>query len=76
MMSLSQEQIQEVLKGIVWSEWPLRPKGGQNVNNGWPRGVKASHPDWGFEVACCEHRTQAGNKETCLLLFELWLGSL
>ena len=75
MISLSKERIQEILKGVVWSEWPERSKGGQHVN--WmPKGVKLTHPDIFFEVAINEHRTQSENKQSCLLLFEMWLGSL
>lgn len=75
MLNLSPEQIKEILKGVVWSEWPERPKGGQQVNY-MPRGVKLTHPDWLFEIACNEHRSQLQNKDDCYLLFELWLGSL
>lgn len=75
MLNIPREQVDEILKGVVWSEWPVRAKRGQQVN--WmPTGTKLTHPDWRFEVSCCELRTQAGNRQTCILLFELFLLSL
>lgn len=62
----------KILAGIVWTTWPERPKGGQQVN--WmPTGWKLTHPDWSFEIACNEFRTSMQNREFCLTVFELFL---
>lgn len=75
MLDIRREKIDEILAGVVWSNWPERPKGGQQVNR-IPTGVKLTHPDWSFEVCCGEYRTQMQNKTICLQLFELFLMSL
>lgn len=75
MLNIPREQIDEILKNVTWANWPERPKGGQQVNH-VPTGVKLSHIDWGFEVCCCEYRTQMENRTICLQLFELFLMSL
>lgn len=72
MIGLSQEQIQEALKGVVWHS--DASKGGQHA--GLPTGVELRHPDWNFRLYLSEHRSVSENMRSCLLLFELWLGSL
>lgn len=62
----------EILAGIVWTSWPVRPIGGQQVN--WmPSGWKLTHPDFSFEIACNEFRSAIQNREFCLTVFELFL---
>lgn len=61
-----------ILSKIVWEEYPKRNKGGQQC--GIPRiGYKLTHPDFSFEISICEFRSALKNRETCLLLFELFL---
>lgn len=68
-----EEIIKEILKkDAVWTVWPVRPTGGQQVN--WvPAGWKLTHPDFSFEIACNEFRTSMQNREFCLTVFELFI---
>lgn len=61
-----------IMEGIVWTTWPERPKGGQQVGimrAGW----KLTHPDWSLEIACSEFRASMQNREFCLTVFELFI---
>lgn len=75
MRKLTQEEIKLIMSQLVREAWPKRPSGGQQVNR-MPTGVRVYHPDIHFEICCNEHRTQMENIQDCMLLWELWLGSL
>ena len=46
---------------IVFSVWPERPTGGQQVGSG-PSGVKGVHRSGAIEACCDLHRSQHKNK--------------
>lgn len=63
---------EEIINGIVWEIWPVRKQGGQQAGIA-PIGYKLSHPEFQFEVSCCEYRQSFTNRQMCLDLFELFL---
>lgn len=66
---------EEILKTITYSTHRERPTGGQTC--GIPNyGCKLTSKEMGFEVSTDAFRTQMGNREFCMSVFELFLSEI
>ena len=73
-MSLVKETIERLKQEAVWST-PLTIRGGQSVGKTDTTAILTSD-ETGFSISIGYHRSQHKNKETAMLLFELYLSDI
>lgn len=62
---------ESILKQLKWSPMYENRVGGQHC--GIPRGVRLTHEETSFEIACSWFRSQIQCKNFCITVFELYL---